>query len=185
MPRRAMLAAALLSAVILLSACTTAATLPSPSATESSPAPSTVLGPTAQPKTTCDAGALTYLDAIANAKGTSPTRLSDPTTSGYPDKIPVPGCAVEWTNEKGLPSYGGLYPNSTAAQFAAMLTALKSAGVAVEADAPDAGMTELYGVGLLSGSDIVQGGHLFFLTVDTSNGITTPSMVFVWEHILT
>jgi hypothetical protein len=184
MPRSAIVATALLASALLLSGCTTG-TDTSPSPSPASPSPSALVGPTEEPKTTCDKGALTYLDAVASAKGTDPTRLSVPKDSGYPKEIPQPGCAVQWTNEKGLASYGGLYPNSTAAQFAAMLTSLKSAGVAVEADTPDAGMTELYGVGLLSGDDIVQGGHLFFLTVDKKNGINTPSMVLVWEHILT
>jgi hypothetical protein len=181
MRRTAFAAAAIVASALLLAGCTpTGQANPTPSATPTSDS-SAIASP---PPTACDAGALSYLDGVATQSGTSPTRLTDPITAGYPKEVGAPDCGVEWTTSDGKPGYGGLYVSATEATYNGILQKLKSAGITTKPETPTTGMSQANELGLVSGSDLVQGGHLLFINAGASSLITTPTVLFVWVHIL-
>jgi hypothetical protein len=164
---------------------TTTAT--TPNSTTTSPATSAVAG-SAQPSAgaqSCDSGATAFLLATANTNGTAATPLADPATAGYPKFLPLPACAVLWTNTHALPSYAGLYPNATEADFAALVTQLTANGIASHDPGVSVpGIKKILVLAHLTGGSASESGTLVLIDTTPSKGISSPTIIFTWERIL-
>ena len=132
----------------------------------------------------CSAIQQQFLVQTASKAGTAVTPLDDPAAAGFPTFVALPDCAILWTNDKGLPTYAGLYVAADIAKFDALLASAKAGGIMAATQTPPAGTSRFELLGENTGGTTSSAGALIMFDPNPATGADAPAILVQWDRIL-